>query len=61
MECTKRKLTQAEAAKAVVKSFYERVILNNNKRQEIRYYFCKICKSYHLTKKEGINGTIQRT
>ena len=21
------------------------------KRQEIRYYFCPICKAYHLTKK----------
>lgn len=49
--CNKRRYAKIEAmlilAKCIMKSHRKRKYTNN--RDENRYYYCKICKAYHLT------------
>ena len=50
LKCTKKKFSKFEAMLSIYKAEYIRKRRHNNtKRKEIRYYYCKECKCYHLT------------
>ena len=55
--CNKKRLSLKRAKAILAHAFYQNHILDNKKRNEIRYYWCSKCRAYHLTSKEDINAT----
>lgn len=47
--CTKRRIRTENEAKAELVGAAIARNRGNKKRKEIRYYFCSVCKAFHLT------------